>query len=460
MYSEGYVTFSGVECVFIINNEEIRLIPKVRDEIRELNKCFDDQNFTFHFSDNEYNNCLAYIDRVKMNMGHSISLFPTYIVKLFNNEPISSMEITGPAIDEIFHPASYYYLKAVSGVKNNVDLTREIEEADKWTIEVDGCSIDVCLQYGGILRRGIASDMSLHPQLLVTFHPTNDVGFMFKVYKTLARFLKFVQYNSNSGEFKVRLHGCAPDYNSGYFYDCKSIGNDRVFYNQVEYRYIKPYIGKLLQFSADNVGISLDYLPDATYRWNRNDYTPRILSSLFAAFESEYRANIEKYETEPAEDLAKIREKAISNIQECLNEDISDSERKFLVQVQNSVKNIGNQAGQNRKIKNVLQTLNSALLKSAQHMFIREKLGTAAGFSADDVKRIAKEVVALRSQVSHEYSLLAFDDIQTEYVRFLEIIVYCMMLKRAGIDDDGIELIIGIIFNCNSVRIEKMLLNC
>ena len=126
MYSEGYVTFSGVECVFIINNEEIRLIPKARDEIRELNKCFDDQNFMFHFPDNEYNNCLAYIDRVQMNMGHSISLFPTYIVKLFNNEPISSMEITGPAIDEIFHPASYYYLKAVSGVKNNIDLTREI----------------------------------------------------------------------------------------------------------------------------------------------------------------------------------------------------------------------------------------------------------------------------------------------------------------------------------------------
>ena len=94
-------------------------------------------------------------------------------------------------------------------------------------------------------------------------------------------------------------------------------------------------------------------------------------------------------------------------------------------------------------------------MSSAKHLFIREKMGTENGFSSDNVNKIAKKVVALRGQVSHEYTLLEFDDIQTEYVLFLEIIVYCMMLKRAGIDDDGIELIIGIVFNCNSVRAEK-----
>ena len=49
-------------------------------------------------------------------------------------------------------------------------------------------------------------------------------------------------------------------------------------------------------YTIDNTGIRL--IPtqeenirklNADYRWNRTDYTPQILTSLFAAFESEYK---------------------------------------------------------------------------------------------------------------------------------------------------------------------------
>ena len=134
MYREGYVTFDGVKCVFIVNENEIRLIPTDKDDIRKLSKHFDDQKFLFQFSDLVDQNCIAYIDRVQTNMGDSISLFPLYVLQLLNDSSISSMEITGQAIDEVFHPAGYYYLKAVNGAKNDVDLIRELENADKWTI--------------------------------------------------------------------------------------------------------------------------------------------------------------------------------------------------------------------------------------------------------------------------------------------------------------------------------------
>lgn len=459
MYREGYVTFDGVKCVFIVNESEIRLIPTDKDDIRKLSKHFDDQKFLFQFSDLVDQNCIAYIDRVQTNMGDSISLFPLYVLQLLNDSSISSMEITGQAIDEVFHPAGYYYLKAVNGAKNDVDLIRELENADKWTISVDNNVVEICLQYGGILRHGIASDMMLHPQLVVSFTPTTDVYFIFKVYSIIMRFLQITQYNRNFGACKVKLRGGEPEYNSGYLFDWRNIGKTRSFYNQVEYRYLKPYIGKLLQFSAENIGVSYEFLPDATYRWNRTDYTPSLLVSLFSAFESEYVASVSIYETEPYEDLTPIKEKIIQRIQDCFSDELSETERKFIDQAKNSVKNTGNKVGQTKKIKNVLQVLNPALMSSAKHLFIREKMGTENGFSSDNVNKIAKKVVALRGRVSHEYTLLEFDDIQTEYVRFLEIIVYCMMLKRAGIDDDGIELIIGIVFNCNSVRTEKMLIN-
>ncbi len=45
---------------------------------------------------------------------------------------------------------------------------------------------------------------------------------------------------------------------------------------------------------------------------------------------------------------------------------------------------------------------------------------------------------------------MVLGDEQTEYIHFLEVLIYVQMLKRAKIDDDGIELLIGLVFGCNS----------
>ena len=449
MNSCGYVTFCSIDCVYIIENDGIRLIPTQKESVRELNSHFDDQDFLFHFSSMEYKNCVSHIDRVEMNAGGAIRLIPSYYLKLHNNNPISSMQIIGPSIDEVFHPAGYYHSKHELGTKNDTDLTRDLEIADHWNITIGEEKVDVSSQYGGILHHGIASDMMLHPQLFLSFRPTTDYQFLFKIYTVIIRFMQLLQYNSNCGNWKVYLRGSEPNYNSGYLFDWAFIEEKRSFFNEVQYRYLKAYILNLLQFSADNTNISLDFLPNADYRWNRTDYTPQILTSLFAAFESEYKANIKEYETEPVEDYSNLKKEIVRKIQECATSSKTDSEKEFLSKAGNAILNLGNQAGQTKKVKNVLHVLNNALQSSAEHLFIRGKIGTKSGFSSEEINRISKELVGLRALVSHEYSLSAFDDLQAEYIHFLEILVHAQMLKRAGIDDAGIELIIGIVFHCN-----------
>ena len=458
MSRDGYVTFDGIDCVYSFGHNEIKLIPINKEDLRKLNTHFDDQHFMLSFEDDVDKNCIAFVDRVSMNLGHSLSLIPKYLLKLLNDCPISSMQIVGASVDEVFHPAGYYFIKHELGKRNTLDLTREIEKADEWTITVDCIEVDICLQYGGILHRGISSDMMLHPQLVAYFQPTTDWSFLVKTYSVITRFLQLAQYNSNYGESSVYLRGDSPtEHNSGYLFDWTGVGSKRSFFSEVEYRYIKPYIENLLQFSADNADISLAFLPNADFRWNRTDYSPQTLTALFAAFESEYKANRCAYEIEATEDLSAIKKAVIEKVRECSSQPLSEVERTFLLQAENRIFNLGNQIGQTRKVNNTISTLRQALNSSAEQLFIRGRIGSSDGFSEKEIEQISKALVKLRAQVSHEYSLSEFDDLQAEYIHFLEILVYAQMLRRAGIDDAGIELLIGIVFHCNYTYMHETL---
>lgn len=457
-FSEGYVNFRGINCIYSINNGEINLIPANRDDLGKLHQLMVDQQFLFCFENDVEKNCIASIDRVKKPMGPYYTLVPRYILKLLNHKPITSMQLTCSSIDEIFHPADYYYMKTKAGMKNETDLAYEIETADKWTIKIDNTDVDVCLQYGGILNHGIASDRSFHPRLIISFEPTNDIKSILIVYCSVTKFLQIAQYNYNFGECKIRLQGNNDDFNSGWLFDLTHTGTERGFYNEARYRFIRPYIKQLLQFAADNTTISLSFLPDATHRYHRSDYTPQLLVALFAAFEDEYKANISIYETEPPADLNRIKKATIDKIRECSSIATTLDEKSFLTHAEERIKDLGNQTGQNRKVKNVIKALHEPLISSATRLFPRNGLGSEKGFNKKDIERIAEKIVGLRAQVSHENSQIEYDDYQVEYIRFLEILVYSQMLKRAEIDDAGIELLIGLVFNCNSKYMDSVLL--
>lgn len=456
MCNEGYVTFDDIECIFIENAKEIKLIPKNPKDLPKLNSHFDDHNFFFRYGDGSYQNCYSYIERVHMNIGNSLSFFPKYTLKLMNRFDISSMEISGPSIDEFFSPSGYYFDKHRAGKKNEVDLTREKELADKWQIKYANTTIEISLYYGGILQHGRGSDLILHPRLYATFPPTNNANYVFDVFSIISRFLQFVQHNSSPRKYKVYLRGNEPEYNSGYLYDWKTRGLDpERYYSESEYRYFKPYMQQLLQFAANNLKMSLRFLPIKGYRFGAEDYITEDITTLFSAFESEYKANLSLFRDREMTDINAIKSEVIQHIYQCDTMNLNSNEKLFLNQAIEQIKRLGTQTGQTKKLKNVITYFEPILLSSAENLFIRNHIGNKSGFTKEEISTIATKIVNLRSQASHEYTLVEYSEIQAEYLHFLEILVYIQMLKRAGIDDSGIELIIGVLFHCNHIYMKR-----
>ena len=101
--------------------------------------------------------------------------------------------------------------------------------------------------------------------------------------------------------------------------------------------------------------------------------------------------------------------------------------------------------------------MHKAFISSGKYLFVRNRIGSENGFTEKEIAQIASCLVKLRAQVSHEYSLSSFDDLQAEYIHFLEILVYAQMMKRARIDDAGIELLMGIVFHCNYTYMHQIL---
>ena len=179
------------------------------------------------------------------------------------------------------------------------------------------------------------------------------------------------------------------------------------------------------------------------------------MTTLFAAFENEYKINYKIYNLPNSTDIGYIKSNVIKKIRECNTGVLTEAEAVFLKQAEDRINSLGTQTGQTRKIKNVYHVIEPAIKRSAEHLFIRSALGTADGFSEKEINQIAGKIVALRSQAAHEHSILSFSEEQAEYIHFLEILVYAQMLKRAGIDDTGIELLIGVVFHCNFVFMEQ-----
>lgn len=450
MRSEGYAEFDGVKCIYLSEKNSIKLIPCNKNNLKKLYTHHNDHDFLFGFSEDVYANCIAYIDHIQMHGRFSIDLSWKFLFKLANANPITEMHITGEAIDEMFHPASYFYEKHMKGIANDTDLVYENEIADDWQITIEDSEVNIILQYGSILGKGIASDMMLHPQLIVRFEPVTDISRIYRIYSVVERFLRIIQFNSSIGRLKVELHGRKDNlFNFGRLYVPEFFGEKKANINKLEYVYLESYIQQLLQFSADNSNMSLDFLPDTEFRWLSKEYTPQIITRLFAAFESEYKANSAIYE-KVKEDTTKIKDVVLCKIQECYGECISSAEKAYLEAVKLQILNFGNQPGQRRKIKNVLSVVGEPLKTSIGNLLMHQDIKLESGYSNKAINTIAECIVGLRSQASHDNSLMVLGDEQTEYIHFLEVLIYVQMLKRAKIDDDGIELLIGLLFGCNS----------
>ena len=253
MKETGYITLWNVDCVFIVENNCIVIIPKDKADIQKINSHFDDSNFIIQYNP-IVGSSTAFIERVEFDINHAIKLFPKYTVERCHKDLFSGFDIVGEAIDDFFSPSRYFYDRLKEGAEMNSDLIYHSEVADEWTILFENKPVTVTLSYGDILRKGTGSDLMLHPKLTVTFEQTTDTQYVYRVYSFIVRFLKMVRYDTKCGKLQIDLFykdQGKMSYN-GYLHDFRIDDRFCIAAHDVEYGCYKPYVQRFLQFAANN----------------------------------------------------------------------------------------------------------------------------------------------------------------------------------------------------------------
>lgn len=458
MLEDGYLTFDGIDCIFNETTNGLVLYPTDANQRVKLNKHLFDKGFFFNYRGSIDKSITMLVKKVSSNFpSNSIRLIPQYIVKMLIPAPVFSIELVSEAIDQLFSPASYFYFKARSGKSENTDkLIYENEVADTWDFTYKGAPIQVTLLYGDILKRGKASDMKLHPKLKISFPQTENIGLIYDIYRVMTVFLQIARYRYGCGASSIRL--CSRTdvgFIHGNLFDYSGV-NEVIGYSEVGYELIKPYIGALLQFAADNIDLPIYYFPKDGTRFLGEDYNGVLFAALFAVFERECKQNGELYVKTDDSKISSVRNELVSQI-EILKNAKSVEESEFISNVVSRIKDLGTQMGQKARIINACNTLAPILNSSYEHVFYYPELRIKGVPSKNQIKQIAEKLVILRNAVIHDGSKNEFTDEESQYVRFFEILVYTLILKRVGIPDAGIERLIGVVFNSNYVALNEEL---
>lgn len=447
----GYINYFNIDCIYSISGNTMDIIAKDDGDIQNLLEHLYDKNYTIQYSSPIYKQSYAHVLQGYYRTVNALQLNLDYRLETVPNEGYIGMDIKGDEIDMFFNPANYYYFKREKSKNNHVDLNYNIEKIDDFEFTLADKKIFITLNYGNILSDGIASDMKLHPILYVRFERTKDIIFINSVYLTIIRFIKLVMHKKTVNLQVPRVIGICNGIQShvgDIFY--KPYSKDNSYYDSnIEYNFFKPYINKLLQLVADDSDGLITHFPELNE--SRFDYDVLRFLKVFIAFESECSKRKVRYENANDSSVKVIKKDAV-NAMKLLRTDATDNEEKdFVDQAIDKITKIGTEYGQNKKIQNAYEVLSTCLCSSMNQIFWTNKNSNIE--NSEIVKETAKALASTRGKIAHGSFTGELTDADMTNIRFLDILVYAQILKRAGVDDNQIELILGCEFLCNSIFI-------
>lgn len=451
MFCDGRDIFFGVDCIFVENQMGMNIYPIDENDIKKIYQHTFSVDFSINYKSHIDKNTTINVHRMKSSLFRGFELIANYVVKLLDETPISMMEITSEAIDSLFSTVKYYYQQRINGKSVSIDLLYDRDLVDTWTIRYRGKDIKISLFYGEALKRGISSDTKIHPKLSASFTETCDAQELFEIYSIIKFFLQTSRYGLKIGKTRVELFSIDGEKRSrrGFLFDY-SIQNLECTYSEITYEHIKEYIGPLLQFAADHHTMQIDFFPKGYHGLLSDSYNGLLFASLFAGFERECHSKHDLYEKADDSPFRDKKDEIIEFIQNKKNED----NEWFYNSIEERINQFGTQIGQEKKLVKAYSILAKALQSSMQNLFFLPSFRINEVPTQEDINKIAKTIMRFRGKVIHDGEKSTFSDEESLYVHFLEILVYSMILKRAGIPDKGIELIIGVIFHCNYVAME------
>ena len=445
LYYDGRDSFWGVDCIFVESQEGMKLYPIDDEKIKYIFRHNVDVDFSITYKSDIYKNTVMNVHRISHGFHRGFELQANYVVKRIDEKPISLMEITSEAIDSLFSTVHYYYQQREKGIRSNHDLLYDIEEVNTWKIKYKDKEIAITLFYGEVLNAGIGSDIKIHPKLKIVFPETTDSSEIYDIYLIIKSFLQITRYGYNIGKTKVDLYNGQGERRQlyGHLTDYSQSQNQECSYSEVKYTLVKENIQNLLQFSANNNNMQIGFIPN-TFREILNDsYDGLLFATLYASFESECHEKKEIY--------AQADDSALKNEKKELIDFIEDKSKRsdqnlknFCSDIKGRIIQYGTQIGQEKKIINAYSILSKALDDILQYVFFLPSFRINKYPSKEDIKIIAKKINEFRGNVIHGGGKNTFSVEEAPFVQFLEILVYSMTLKRAGLEDGDIQRMIRV----------------
>lgn len=436
---QGHLAFEGIECVYAKLDDSLIVTPKNESDVRAMFRYSTKTKFILEYEQHIYKKSLVYIEKILPRMDYSFSFLTKYTVNLLGDYEMNGFIITGDDIDVFFSPSRYFYEK-----KTNNETISELlygkEEVNRFYFNYKEKTISVSLYYGEILKHGIASDLKLHPQLSIEFEKTKDINFIYEVYLIIIKFLQIVRYQKNYNLMPAEVIGITEKFPKsilGRLYVKPYRTKDYRKTSEIDYIYFEPFISQLLQLISDDESFSIRHLPlteSESYEYDVLRYL-----SVFSAFEYECNKKPEEYVYTSDELLRNIKKDLMMTINLIRKSASNDKEKVFLDNARERVTQLGTQYGQEKKIINAYDSLQNIIHGSIQFLF-------PTGFN---IKEVSSSLSKLRAKIAHDNLYRELTDKELLNIRFLDVLSYIMLLKRAGVDDCSIELIIGAVFHCN-----------
>ena len=439
----GYLDYFGAKCIYIQDEMDYVLMPA--DEESNIQRHFMDENYLLTFSDNINKHCVVSVKKQLGSGSHHIRLGLNYIYKGISDEAIDGFIMKGNEIDEFFSPLEYYFRQKRQNEYSPKDLLYEQDIISHYMFECCGKNVEVELVYGNILTESIRTDLTMHPQLIVKFDSTHDTDFVFLLSSVIIKLLQLVHrktsYNINKFELFHRTDKGIS--NIGYMfsslYNKDYRANARI---EASFMLYKEKISNLLSMIAGEDAFPLSHLCPSIEQSYK--YTSERLGAISSAFEYEYERSKEYPHTSELEchDVKKSILDFIDQIQST-GAEVS----KFKEQAKNNIGKIGTQLGLKAKIQNAY-SINAGALSSSLP-FLLGRLKT--------IEHVASIFPRLRGKVLHQEMGYEFNDDEIECIRFIEILQYVMVLRRAEYTDKEIEVILGALYYCNEAYMKQIM---
>ncbi|MGE6260710.1 hypothetical protein ACQKCU_23005 [Heyndrickxia sporothermodurans] len=436
----GSCTIKGIQCKYHITGNNLYLIPVNENEISVLYQHFYKNDMDFIELPMSFNEGLS--DFIYFSQYHTIlggvSLDVEMYYEFYSNIKIKGVVITSDALNYYVNPAEFFYdLKKDDGFIEP-ELLYNSEGIHDFTFEFEGERINSKIVIGHILQRGIASDLKLNSKLELSFSPTNDREFIYRLQNAVKKCLKFALYKDEIAFNRIELIGnsekrsiCGSIILNDNKNDIRNMGVN----HKSNYYWLKDHLEDFFQVVVNDNNLYSAHLKNTHNQYiNSNEIR---FANIFAAFETEYTKLPKEIRFNDTTSIEPLREKLLEHILKFPVNKNNKDEKVFLDQLISKTKELGKMNGSRKKILIAIEYVQDCIKSSLETLHIDK----------EKINNYAKRIPEIRNKIVHNnYEGDIGDKIG---VSLLEWVTYAMLLKRVGIPSKKVEYILGRVFNSN-----------